>query len=156
MSAGPTSSGPRILRSAAYTSGHRRSRGHIVNLVHVRSRSLSHSTIPSLPNQTSVEIEHHDRPSALFRSSPSEELPGVVQRVPSPAPEINESPKLQKISRPSTISSERRVPSPARQSNPSPYSAFHISETPDRAINGHSIPKTTAPYNTDAISVESL
>jgi hypothetical protein len=60
--------------------------------VHVRSKSLSHAALPTLPNQTNVEIEHHDRPTALFRTSPSEEHAGDIQRVPSPAPEPNSSP----------------------------------------------------------------
>lgn len=94
VSAGPTASGSRLLRSAAHSTGQRKNRGHIVSLVHVRSRSLSHATLPSLPNQTNVEIEHHDRPTALFRTSPSEEQehPNEVPRVPSPAPEPTSPP----------------------------------------------------------------
>lgn len=88
--AGPSTSGARLLRSAAYSSGQRKNRSHVVNLVHVRSRSLSCAAPPSLPNQTQAQIEHHEdneHPTALFRTSTVDEKEVEVHRVPSPAPE---------------------------------------------------------------------
>lgn len=92
--AGPSTSGARLLRSAAYSSGQRKNRSHVVNLVHVRSRSLS-CAAPSLPNQTQVQIEHHEdneHPTALFRTSTVDEKEVEVHRVPSPAPDPNSLP----------------------------------------------------------------
>jgi hypothetical protein len=169
---GNSAPGARLLRSAAHSSGQRKNRGHIVNLVHVRSRSLSHATLPALSNQTQVQIEHHEqeRPSAVFRSSPTDEID--PQRVPSPAPDATSSPvdmKMQnfvhdfsnddesastsnKLSRPSTIASSttntKRVPSPARLQSAAPYSAFHVARGNSRHTSN------SVPY--DSISVESL
>lgn len=93
-----SSSGRSLLR--AMTSGSRRRTGHVVNLVHVRSRSLSHAQLPSInvqSNETnknpraenSLSVEQVNeiipkkmiaRPSALFRSSvmPITTAPGVI------------------------------------------------------------------------------
>ncbi|KAI6177291.1 RING-type domain-containing protein [Aphelenchoides bicaudatus] len=171
-SAGNSTPGVRLLRSAAHSSGQRKNRGHIVNLVHVRSRSLSHAALPSLPNQTQVQIEHHDperQAVAVFRSSPTDEIIDDIERVPSPAPESLppiDMPKIPnfipdftsneeesastKLSRPSTISSSvsnvKHTPS-ARQASAVPYSAFHV------AGNSRS---TSNSAQFDTISVESL
>jgi hypothetical protein len=62
----------RILRTAPSGSSSRKMRGHVVNLVHVRSRSLSQSQIPtSAQNKIREKAQPRTdrRPSALIRSN---------------------------------------------------------------------------------------
>ncbi|KAI6188565.1 RING-type domain-containing protein [Aphelenchoides besseyi] len=168
MSSGSSSSGGRLIHTTTNSSGHRKQRGHIVNLVHVRSRSLSHASIPSSSNQTKVQVEHHERPTALFRTTP-DEIDDERANPPSPAPGIDpsfsqEETKMQnyinesmtdgsagqKKMRPATVGcsvGNRQVPSPAQQP------AFNVHPF---AINDR--PATTNPRQAfrDAIRVESL
>ena len=62
----------RILRTAPSGSSSRKMRGHVVNLVHVRSRSLSQSQIPTNTQNRTREksmTRTDRRPSALIRSN---------------------------------------------------------------------------------------
>jgi hypothetical protein len=72
----------RILRTAPSGSSSRKMRGHVVNLVHVRSRSLSQSQIPTnAPNRIREKggnTRTDRRPSALIRSSNNNQQTGTV------------------------------------------------------------------------------
>lgn len=92
----------RIIRSAASNSTNRKVRGHVVNLVHVRSRSLSQSQMPNQEvhiNPVRDNPRYDRRPSALFRrgihtaDSVTVEIPSAETKTPSPIPsdpEIND------------------------------------------------------------------
>lgn len=99
----PTTSN-RIIRSAAGSSTNRKVRGHVVNLVHVRSRSLSQTQMPngshdSNSDDSKNENQYERRPSALFRTGvqnadtvtieipPSEQTQDDAENIPNTEPE---------------------------------------------------------------------
>ncbi|CAD5221937.1 unnamed protein product [Bursaphelenchus xylophilus] len=80
-------------RQLRNSSSAKRNRGHFVNLVHVRSRSLSHSQVPDQLESVVPEAVQPQRPTALFRTGrggtdiekQTEESPQIMSP-PSPAP----------------------------------------------------------------------
>uniref|UniRef100_A0AC34QUK2 RING-type domain-containing protein n=1 Tax=Panagrolaimus sp. JU765 TaxID=591449 RepID=A0AC34QUK2_9BILA len=107
---GPSTS-TRVVRSAAAGSNpNRKIRGHVVNLVHVRSRSLSQSQMPNGPQpevgtSNSTTNEHKKsgksdrRPSALFRrgiqnaETVTIEIPPAEQHQQQPAASVEDETK---------------------------------------------------------------
>ena len=90
----------RIARSAARSSTNRKVRGHVVNLVHVRSRSLSQTQMPngshdSTSDDSKNENQYERRPSALLRTGvqnteaitieipPCEQKQDTVENIPN-------------------------------------------------------------------------
>ncbi|KAE9551023.1 hypothetical protein FO519_005757 [Halicephalobus sp. NKZ332] len=94
----------RIVRSAAGSSTNRKVRGHVVNLVHVRSRSLSQTQMPNGSHENTSDDSKNEnnperRPSALFRTGvqntetitieipPSEQKQDTIENIPNTEPD---------------------------------------------------------------------
>uniref|UniRef100_A0A914Z6B7 RING-type domain-containing protein n=1 Tax=Panagrolaimus superbus TaxID=310955 RepID=A0A914Z6B7_9BILA len=133
-----SNSNGRILRTAPSGSSSRKMRGHVVNLVHVRSRSLSQSQIPTSAQNKIREKAHtrtDRRPSALIRSSNNNQQTGTVTIEVLP---FEQKPSISKIE------SIRDKTETLVQIDPTPTSFIRmaVSEEDMAANNPHINPST--------------
>uniref|UniRef100_A0AC34F6D1 RING-type domain-containing protein n=1 Tax=Panagrolaimus sp. ES5 TaxID=591445 RepID=A0AC34F6D1_9BILA len=138
MSNDHSNSNGRILRTAPSGSSSRKMRGHVVNLVHVRSRSLSQSQIPTSAQnkiREKAQTRTDRRPSALIRSNNNNQQTGTVTIEVLPFEQKSSNPKIETI---------RDKTETLVQIDPTPTSFIRmaVSEEDMAANNPHIIPTT--------------